>query len=556
MTAIYEVPAQQDLSPEGNPFDLPPGGLEDSKRRAALAEVADYFGKRLRKFLGGSTDQCVDYQTDLTAFLEYPLFYFGDPFEDSYFGKHIRSIERAVLDYYARLWHATPRSGRFMDEDAYWGYLPTMGSSEGLLYALWTARDYLSGKMLVAKSSGDGRLQQIWVQDTPPAGNRNAYSPVAFYSEDTHYSVTKVLRVLGIPSFYEVGFERYPYANPLSPGQPWPKEVPCLGGATGPGSVDIDKLLKLVDFFASMGHPVLINLNYCTSFKGAYDDVEEITARLRPIFAKYGLSRRRVRYGRDKDGKDLVDERTGYWINIDGAIGAMYAPFLHTAIQQGRVLEKGSDVPSIRLPKFDFEIPEVCSIVTSGHKYIHSPWPFGVFMAKRKLHMTAPGQPDATSAGDTTFGGSRNALAPIALWDFLAQHSEQDQIDMIVEAQELAKETQQKLQALGPHWDVHRSPWSLDIWFKKPPQDIVDDFFLITAKLEKDDTVEEYARFYGMPPITRERRERAEKLVERMANATPLPPQTERHLTTGADAIADTDLVRCLALVPTHRRCL
>ncbi len=53
---------------------------------------------------------------------------------------------------------------------------------------------------------------------------RNAFTPVAFYSADTHYSRTKVIQVLGIHSFCEIGNLLYEGHCPL--GGPRPTEIP------------------------------------------------------------------------------------------------------------------------------------------------------------------------------------------------------------------------------------------------------------------------------------------------------------------------------------------
>lgn len=527
-------------------------GLDNNKRQDVLQWLNAQIAARRHKFFGNQVNQYSDYQADLGPFLNYNLVYLGDAFENSPVTPNTQLVEKAVLEYYAHLWHAKPRSGSLPDKDGYWGYVSTMGSSEGNLYALCVARDYLSGKTLVAESDEDCGRQQMWIQDTPPAGNSNFYSPVAFYSEDTHYSVTKALRMLEIPTFYEVGSEHYPRANPLRSGAPWPKEVPSEGGVTGPGAIDVEKLVTLVEFFASMGHPILINLNYCTAFKGAYDNVEEISARTRPIFVKYGLDKRTVCYGRDENGKKLVDERTGYWINIDGALSAMYAPFLHNAAQQRLVEERDPKGKPSRLPNFTFQIPEVCSIVTSGHKHTGAPWPCGIVMTRRSFHMTPPQQPDASNSGDTLFGGSRNALGPLALWNFLAQYSQQQQTHMIAERLKLAQETQDKLQALEADWDVHRSPWSLTLWFKKPPQDILNEFWLPIVKLKENHSVTEYVNLnIGAQHLTHER---ITDLVERLTHATPAQVLAETPPTC-TDDITNLDGVRRLMLVPTNRRC-
>ena len=550
-TADVHIP-EQGMEIKDEHFVIPEAGLTDEQRKAALTRLSNYLSARQRQFMGYQTTQNFKYKEDLGRFLDYHFNNVGDPFEESHFTLHTRWLERNVLKHYAKLWQAPPRPEQPTKEDVYWGYVLTMGSSEGNVYALWNARDYLSGKtLMVEPSSNGGEPQQVWVQDIAPANNANAYTPVAFYSQDTHYSVAKALRVLGIPNFYEMGTNLYPHANPLNPGQPWEKEVPSTDGSKGPGTIDIDKLVTLVKFFASMGHPILLNLNYGSTFKGAYDDVETICKRLREeVFSKYGLEKRKVGYGRDpKTGKELVDERTGYWINIDGALGAMYGPHLHQAIEKGLVAEKDEQGKPIRLPKFDFSIPEVSSIVTSGHKYPGAPWPCGIFMTKRSLQMKPPEKPDVIGSGDTTFGGSRSAFSPVVMWDFLAKHPKQKQIEMIAGCQKLASELAGKMAEINDgEWDVHRTPWSLSVWFRKPYDEIVEDFSLATVSIDG----EEYAHFYVMPHVTRDL---AAKLLERLEGSTPAPPPVgQDDWMDVPDGIAEPEDVRRLAYVPTARQ--
>ncbi|GGP78841.1 pyridoxal-dependent decarboxylase [Saccharothrix coeruleofusca] len=549
-TAVDRSSAVSADQPTDDEFRLPPDGLPEADRKKALDKLEAYFAQQRAEFLGYQTNEGFSYHADMARFLDYHFNNVGDPFEASHFTLHTRWAERAVLDYYARIWHAKPRTKNSRGEmppDAYWGYVLTMGSSEGNNYALWNARDYLSGKTLMREPDPNGLAQYMWVQDTVPADNENAYSPVGFYSHDTHYSVAKAMRVLGIPSFYELGTKKYPHANPLNPGQPWDHEVPSEGGDDGPGSIDIAALTKLVEFFASMGHPILINLNYGSTFKGAYDDVAAVCDALRPIFAKYGLDKRKVRYGRDEQGNELVDERAGHWIHVDGALGATYAPFLEKAIDAGRIDEDAA------LPLFDFRVPEVFSIVTSGHKYPGAPWPCGIFMTKANLQMLPPDQPAVIGSPDTTFGGSRNAFSPLIMWDFLARHSEQTQVDMIVEAEEVAAYAVARIGELGERWAAARTPLSLSVRFMKPPDEIVHRYSLATVPLKTSSgTVVDYAHLYVMPHVTREL---VDSLVEDLRTAPEIPVQRARRggvdLITYVDGSAETPDVSRLALVRT-----
>jgi histidine decarboxylase len=63
----------------------------------------------------------------------------------------------------------------------------------------------------------------------------------------------------------------------------------------------------------------------------------------------------------------VKDRRQGFWIHVDGALGAMVMPFLEKACEQGRFSQRG--------PLFDFRFPEVSSIAASGHKGSGHPSP-------------------------------------------------------------------------------------------------------------------------------------------------------------------------------------
>ena len=61
--------------------------------------------------------------------------------------------------------------------------------------------------------------------------------------------------------------------------------------------------------------------------------------------------------------------RRGFWIHVDGDLGASYMPFVEMASENG--LRDGMK-PG---PKFDFRLDFVSSIVTSGHQWIGAPFP-------------------------------------------------------------------------------------------------------------------------------------------------------------------------------------
>ena len=190
---------------------------------------------------------------------------------------------------YASLWNAKwPHDPN--NPDTYWGYVLTMGSSEANLYASWNARDYLQGKFMMTDRSVEKNPRVLYMRaKLSPKDSPNAFTPVAFYSQDTHYSLIKATAVMEISTFYQIGSTEYPGQCPLAgTNGDWPLEVPSLST----GSVDVDQLVQLVEFFAKKGYPSLIILNYGTTFKGAYDDVKAATDRIMPILSRYGLNQR------------------------------------------------------------------------------------------------------------------------------------------------------------------------------------------------------------------------------------------------------------------------
>ena len=68
-------------------------------------------------------------------------------------------------------------------------------------------------------------------------------------------------------------------------------------------------------FFTAKGHPVFIILNYGSTFKGSYDDVELVGETLMPILKKNNMYERTIVM---QDGK--TETRKALWIHVDGAL--------------------------------------------------------------------------------------------------------------------------------------------------------------------------------------------------------------------------------------------
>jgi histidine decarboxylase len=506
-----------------NDFQLPPQGLTEEQLQRALHQLRTYLSEKKQSFLGFQANQDLDFQ-ELSEFLDCHVNNIGDPFQQGNFGMNSKWMERAVLDYFARLWHLPwphdPRNG-----ESYWGYVLAMGSSEGNLYGLWNARDYLSGKFLLndprallaaLRARREGQpvepAELLYVQAPLPAGEPPEYFvPIAFYSDSTHYSIVKILRVLGIQGV----------------------EVPSLGGPLGPGTIDVKALATAVRPYAAKKHPILLCLNFGTTFKGAYDNVEEVSRALAPIFAAYGHDKRIIT---NRGYKPVA--RTGYWCHVDGALGAAHIPFLQRA--------------GAKIPQFDFRLPFVHSIAMSGHKWIGAPWPCGIYMTRTKNQLSPSSAPGYIGSRDSTFAGSRNGFSAMLLWYYLANNSHDKLSEKAGRLDALAAYTLMKLQQLErerrPRLDlqISRSPLSLTVLFRQANPRIVAKYSLSNDKLTVNGRDLYYSHVFLMDHVT-------EALIDRLIedlkapDAFVIPPPASR-LAEVAEELLAPELLAAAAL--------
>jgi len=494
---------------EATDLQVPPRGLSSHERRRALARIETYEEDQDTTYLGHQNHINkgeVDYRKALAEYLNTMLNNVGDPFVAGSLSKNTKFAERAVLDYYASLWNANWPS-RSSDPESYWGYVLSMGSTEGNLYSILQGRDYLKGRPLYegGQAEPDRRLASDCADVDQVIDNPNAYRPVAFFSGDRHYSIFKALRTMEIATPADIGTSEYPGQCPITPDGTWHHNVPSEPGDTehpvGTGRIDIDKLATLVEFFAARGHPIMLVLTVGTTFKGAYDPVDAVGERLLPIFQRYGLAQRCV--WPDRDDPDNWDWRTGFWVHVDGALAASYLPFIEMAYH--------NDLIDRHAPIFDFRLPFVHSIVVSGHKWIGTPWPTGIYMTRRKFLIQPPEDPDYIGAPDTTFAGSRNGLSPLILWYYTAVMSYDLQVERVMHCLNVAAYAEDRLRhlssKLGVELWVQRSPLSLSVLFRKPNDKICSTYSLSTEAVydpNLPDAIRTYAHIYCMGSVTHE----------------------------------------------------
>ncbi|ASU79413.1 hypothetical protein CDG81_15220 [Actinopolyspora erythraea] len=429
-TSVREISPREEDLPAAR-FRLAPEELPVSDRDRLVTELAREMGDRASTMLGFQVNETPKDFRGPDALLRYHANNAGDPFVPGDFTLNTKHVERAVLDHFAELWHA---------DSYYWGYVLNMGSTEGNLHALWSARDLL---------------------ESASVGSRE---PVLFRSANSHYSLPKVAGLLRLRTFHEVGAELYEGQCPLATGGTagsggWPAGVPV----DGHGEVDVDSLVRLVEFFAARGHPAVVNFNYGATSNGAFDDVERACRALRPVLVEHGM------YG---DG----DSDRGYWVHVDGAFGAAYMPYLETGFERGMTRRRG--------PVFDFRVPEVCSIVCSGHKYIGMPWPCGVYLTRSDFFGNSG--KTITGSPDNTLGGSRNALSPVFLWYEIAGTSTRQRTLSVLSCLRTAEYAEHRLRELDGELrergrgglDVERAPLSLSVRFRKPDAEVMAKYVL------------------------------------------------------------------------------
>jgi histidine decarboxylase len=455
-------------------FEIPPTGLDPEQRERALAALRRFVDVQHDHFMGFQANQDQRYSDRLAWLLDMHTNNIGDPYQTGAFTLNTKFCERAIIDYFAALWNCDwPHNDDDpikRDPERAWGYVLTMGFTEGNIYGLYNARDYLKGRQLLedpdTSAKIDARLaagkeapikKHVYAEPLPRDDSRNAYTPIVFYSEDVHYSVVKAVRLLELRTFYQEGMARYPGQSPIGGGQ-WPEEVPSHDfDKDNPlsGSIKIDDLEKLVRFFVERGYPVLIVANMGTTWKGAYDDVEAIDRMLVELGKEFPwLWQRQVHY----DGGH-TDMRRGFWLHVDGALGAAYLPFIEMAHNRGLIDRKG--------PSFDFRNPAVMSIGCSMHKWIGGPWPSGVFMTRKGYQLLPPDEPGFLGALDTTLGGSRSGFSPVILWDYFSRMSYQANMQKALDTEDVAAYLEQELRDLEARLHARFPDDPIDLWIAR-----------------------------------------------------------------------------------------
>ena len=199
----------------------------------------------------------------------------GDPFHESNFQSNTHAIEREVIAQFADLMR--------LDPEEMWGYVTT-GGTEGNMYGLYMARELY------------------------PDG-------VVYFSQDTHYSVLKILRVLNMRQI--------------------------MIRSQDNGEIDYEDLYETIRIYRDA--PVIFMANIGTTVKGAIDDLDKVRGIL----------------------NDLAITKS--YVHADAALSGMILPFVDDPQPYG--FDAGADSVAISGHKL-IGSPIPCGVVLTKQSYV------------------------------------------------------------------------------------------------------------------------------------------------------------------------------------------
>ena len=227
-----------------------------------------------RQQVGYPVNQDFDYSA-LVPFLDYSINNVGDPFHPSNFWGNTHEIEREVIGIFAGLMRLEPENA--------WGYV-TSGGTEGNMYGLYLARELFPNAMF-------------------------------YFSEETHYSVLKNVRVLNARHI--------------------------MIRRQDNGEIDYDDLEAMIRVNRDV--PAVIMANVGTTMRGAVDDIPRI--------------------------KDILRDQavTNHYIHADAALSGMILPFVDSPQPYG--FDAGVDSVSVSGHKL-IGAPLPCGVVLTKRPYV------------------------------------------------------------------------------------------------------------------------------------------------------------------------------------------
>ncbi len=223
-----------------------------------------------------------------------------------------------------------------------------------------------------------------------------------------------------------------------------------------------------------------------------YDDLRE-TLRIRRdappiIFANVGTTMKEARddIGRIRSILDDLAIESRY-IHCDAALSGGYAAFLEPP------------------PAWDFA-DGADSIAISGHKFLGSPIPCGIVLA-RQAHVDRIGHSVAYIGSiDTTISGSRNGFTPLILWYAIRSLGLEGMRDRAKKSLAMAAYAEKMFKQAGI--EAWRNPQALTVVFPEPPGEVREKWQLASAN--------GYSHVICMPHV---RREQIDELISDIRQA-------------------------------------
>ena len=253
---------------------LGPAPLGESTIQARFDQLLNEINEAGQKQVGYPTNQDFDFSAVL-PFLNYSVNNVGDPFHHSNYRSNSHAFEREVINRFAELMRIPP--------DEAWGYV-TSGGTEGNMYGLYLAREMYP-------------------------------NAIFYFSEETHYSVLKNVRLLNA---------RYIMIKRQENGE-----------------IDYDDLRDMVRVHRDV--PAVIMATIGTTMRGAVDDIEQIRAILEELAV------------------------TNYYIHADAALSGMILPFVDDPQPFG--FDAGIDSVSVSGHKL-IGAPLPCGVVVTKKTHV------------------------------------------------------------------------------------------------------------------------------------------------------------------------------------------
>jgi histidine decarboxylase len=138
------------------------------------------------------------------------------------------------------------------------------------------------------------------------------------------------------------------------------------------------------------------------------------------------------------------------------------------------------------------------SISVSGHKFIGSPIPCGVVIARKVDNERLSGGMNYTGSTDTTISGSRNGHTPLFLWYAIQRWGKDGLKKRAEQSLEMAAYALSVFNEIG--WPAWRNPNALTVMIKTPPEELATKWQLATH--------DGWSHVICMPGVTRDKIDR------------------------------------------------